>query len=438
MTDKTALAESAQALFCAIADRLGTERAQVLINTKKYPTYTDFAHAKQNLIKESYGRIKVAASKGANIRLSELEEFLIEKPIWYNSSVIIANTLVKDISKFGKYNIADPEFQSIFYFRGDDAVMATMAELYKLANSILPPEQKFGDINKWSPADIYLASEKCKDYFIGRLAHYKKDSTEGLDFSILNQRIVDWMNKGELLPLSLKQVESRAHLVKVNFHQSTKNKLLGSTHFTGIKDWTPQQPETSKKMYTIKPNKSFEWNKPYTSGRGFSRDIYLEGKSANKNITMQFRHAGPGSGGKTKYTFKCVLSYGGSALAGQVASPIELHRLIKPHHKSLGKNLEKAWNDGMANFKKDAQTYLDFGGGTKLYNGNAKEKKQYNADMGAISGVCVMNPFREALAKYFSRGGAIVRLQQDQIFRTIFAYASSRDPNSARFVIAKD
>ena len=137
--------------------------------------------------------------------------------------------------------------------------------------------------------------------------------------------------------------------------------------------------------------------------------------------------------------FKCVLKYvSASALAGQVASPKELHRLIKPHHKSLAKDLERVWNKGREDFKRDGKKYIDFGGGKELYNGTKEEKKQYNADMGAISGVCVMNPFREALAKYFSRGGAIVRLQQDQIFRTIFAYASSRDPNSARFVIAKD
>ena len=33
----------------------------------------------------------------------------------------------------------------------------------------------------------------------------------------------------------------------------------------------------------------------------------------------------------------------------------------------------------------------------------SKEKNQYNADLGAISGVTLMNPFREVLVNYFSK-----------------------------------
>ena len=444
MADTTALAESAQALFCAIADKLGNEKAQK-INTEEggYPTYQDFAVARQNLIKESYARINVAAAKGAHISLFQLEEFLKDNNDWYKSSVIIAKTLVKDLSTIdADFKIGEVGWNNIYYFRGDDSVMGSLGELFKLANkTFLETEgtKAFGDINKWTPADMYLASEKCKNYFITMLANYSKADTEGLDFVILNKRIVEWINKGELLPLSLKQVKSVAHLVKVNFHKTTKQKLLGTTYFTGIdKNWKKMTPVNKGAMYTTTGN-SFKWKKTYSGGR----DIYLLGESDGKPIRLQLRHSGPGTGGVAgkQDSFKCVLSYmGSSALGGQVASVKILARLIKSHHKSLAKDLERVWNKGREDFKRDGKKYIDFGGGKQLYKfpKGSKEKNQYNADLGAISGVTLMNPFREVLVNYFSKSGPKTKLKQDQILRTIFAYVSSRDIMSARFVIAKD
>ena len=73
--------------------------------------------------------------------------------------------------------------------------------------------------------------------------------------------------------------------------------------------------------------------------------------------------------------------------------------------------------------------------GGKLYA--TKEKKaqnQFNDDMGAISGLTVMNAIRPELDKYFSKKGK----KQDNVMRAIFAYVSSRSIDSSPFVIAKD
>ena len=45
MADKTALAESSQALFCAVADFLGERKSDKLLDIKKYLTFTDFKRA---------------------------------------------------------------------------------------------------------------------------------------------------------------------------------------------------------------------------------------------------------------------------------------------------------------------------------------------------------------------------------------------------------
>ena len=44
---ETSLAESAQVIFCSIADNLGPGMDKVL-DVEKYPTFTDFESANQN------------------------------------------------------------------------------------------------------------------------------------------------------------------------------------------------------------------------------------------------------------------------------------------------------------------------------------------------------------------------------------------------------
>ena len=42
MADDTSIAESGQALFCAIADFVGVGQIDKILNIKLYPTYEDF------------------------------------------------------------------------------------------------------------------------------------------------------------------------------------------------------------------------------------------------------------------------------------------------------------------------------------------------------------------------------------------------------------
>ena len=55
MADKTALSESAQALFCSIADNVGANNK--VLDLDKYPTYFDFKMKNSKLISESFTRI---------------------------------------------------------------------------------------------------------------------------------------------------------------------------------------------------------------------------------------------------------------------------------------------------------------------------------------------------------------------------------------------
>ena len=162
MADRTALAESSQALFCAIADFLGERKSKKVFDIEKYLTYIDF--------KRSIGKQAVATAekriRTPGITLLDIEEFLFKNNDWYKSSILIALKLVKDLIRVdADFKIKQEGFQKLFYFRGDQLVMGNIEKLFKIANKspiTIKNQVKFGNVNKWNPADIYLASNKAK------------------------------------------------------------------------------------------------------------------------------------------------------------------------------------------------------------------------------------------------------------------------------------
>ena len=94
MADKTALAESSQALFCAIADFLGEKKSDKILDIKQYLTYTDFKRiVGVNVVSQAEKRIRTPG-----VSLSAIESFLGNNNDWYKSSVLIAKKLVKLIN----------------------------------------------------------------------------------------------------------------------------------------------------------------------------------------------------------------------------------------------------------------------------------------------------------------------------------------------------
>ena len=159
-TDKTALFESAQAIFCAMADKVGASKAAKTLDVKKYATFNDFMEVKkhQKLWKDSLKNVHVDVNKKL------IWDFLSTDDKWYQSSCVIAIEIVTQLSKKidSDFKISAPDFQKIAYFRGDDDVMGMIGNLYKIANGSaatkkLKNHAGFRDINKWNPADIYLA-----------------------------------------------------------------------------------------------------------------------------------------------------------------------------------------------------------------------------------------------------------------------------------------
>jgi len=419
-------AEGAQALFCYIADVLGASKVE-----KEFEPYiagrksfTDFTKTYSKTIDEAYSANRVDTQKSKDIIL----KYLNNNKDWFISSLVIAQKVIKEISTidtdFSK--IKTPGWQSIIYKHGDKDIMDTISKLFSSANKQSAKSggtKYFGDINKWSPADIYFGSKKSIKVLKDLLAEpeTKKDN---LTFAELNETIGDLIDGGELLPLSLKKVGTKVFLQKVNFSRKEEEKLLADTFAMGVKKWQPMNGKYKK-------GKDFEFTQAYSGGR----DIRLLIKSGKKEGNIQIRHT-PASGGKPIKGVKVVLMYAGaSALGGQVVGIPLFTKIISTVDKTFAQKLSSTWDRNYKVFEKDANDYIRFGGGDKLYKSNdKKDKNKFNEDMGAISGLTVMNAIRPMLDEYFKKPGKL----QHNVMRAIFAYVSSRTPLSSPFVIAKD
>jgi len=418
-------AEGAQALFCYIADKIGYKNAQIeFAPFYKNKDSKGFFEKHKKLIDEGFASNRVDTERDKNRILDYIEK----NDDWFISSMRIAETILGEIASIsGKFKkITAPGWQDLFYTHGDDDVMKVMSVLFKSANQQSAKTgggKYFGDLNKWSPADIYFATAKAKKT-LKEMSNDTETKKDNLTFAKLNQTTIDLIDEGELLPLSLKKVNKMIVIKKVNFDRKSEEALLADTYCKGIKKWNPMIGDFDFK------NSKFEIS-DYSGGR----DIRVLLESGGKKGDLQFRHT-PASGGRPSKGFKTVLSYkGASALGGQVVGIPLLTKVISQVDKTFASKISTAFNSNYTKFETAVNRYNDYGGGKKRYQSGKKDlKKTFNEDVGAISAITIMNPLRKVIDDYFKSP----KEQQHNVVRAIFAYTASRTPMSSPFVIAKD
>ena len=429
----TAEAEGAQALFSYIADVLGTVKVNRLWKPylKGEKNYTQFKEEFKSEIDTGFRTKAIETDLPKSQILSYLGKDNTGKS-WFISSLLIAEKLIKDIDKIDsnfRY-IKRPGWGDVFYASGDKEVMGVLSKLFKVANDFSKKEDGrpfFGDINKWSPADIYFATDKAKKMLKSTLSD-PQTKAGNFRFAELNEMIFKLIDKGQLLPLSLKKVERTANIVEVNFNRKKEEKLLADTFVVG-----PQKFNLMTGKYQInKQKKTFAWVKDYPIGKGAFREIKIDVKSGNKDGFIQIRHT-PASKGKPQKGVKVIFGYkGDAALGGQLVGIPLFTKQISLIDKGFAKKLSDTWNQNYKKFEEDANIYIKSIGG-RLYKGNKEQRETFNNDMGAISGLTVMNAIRPLISAYFKNP----KEKQHKVLRALFAYVTSRSINSSPFVIAK-
>lgn len=397
MADKTALAESSQALFCAVADFLGERKSDKLLDIKKYLTFTDFKRAVgEQVISKAEKRIRTPG-----VSLSDIEEFLLKNNDWYKSSTLIALKLVKDITGIdADFKLKQEGFQKLFYFRGDQEVMGNIEKLFKIANSspiTVANQVKFGNVNKWSPADIYLATEKARKDIGDAVLKAKPKTYSFIDLNILTSNLID---SGDLLPLSLKKTTKTVQLQKVNFDKKSEIKAL--------------------EKVSLSPKKVTNWQ-PYKKvpfgTKGETRDMRA---FLNNGGEIKFRHDPSAKRFVAEFIGGGAEARGGSI--GSIKLFCELFALVD---KETSRQVLKEYQEGEKLYFEDLKL---------IENLRGKDKKLFDFERGSISALNIINRIMPILKNWFTKTD---KKKVDDFIRIIYQYITSRTPLSGKFVIAK-
>ena len=444
MADSPKEAEAAQALFCSIADYIGKNKIDSVLNLKSYPKYPNFRLAHNETIKLSYLKIKTPG-----ISLEGIEKYMISYPSWYESSVIIAIKLIQDLSAKAKQfsKIETPKWQDFIYARGAKKdknrsanTMENIEALWAIANG---NDKQFGDVNKWSPADIYYVSAKARETVKKELDTLKVTAKKGsgkisesYDFVDLNKLVNGLTANGDLLGLSLKKAIKTADLYQYNFDRKKDEKELADIEYYGVSE---------------------QWSKEYTEEKPITRDIQIY-FSKDLKSKLKMRHDPSDDSFGAKRSIKAEIEVSGSpARGGSTASITIIAKILARVDKTLSKEWLKAYDKGIANYTKaivELNKSYNITPGmkkgqlkamSKAKTGPAKgmtgaqQYERYKEDRIDLSGVHLLNEIMPVIYKWFkgNEGNEDTKRLNTKVLQRFIEYASSRSPQSGKFVIAK-
>jgi len=473
---ETSLAESAQVIFCSIADSLSPANMDKVLNTdskKGYPTFEDFEKANKKIIDNAIKYIN------ADEKYKDVAAFLKKKTSWYISSVAIGKKVVKDLRRDvdPQFTIAKKGYQSTGFnwFRGDELVFNTIAQLYKIANKAVSTETAmwgdgnssstfygFGDINKWNPADIYYANNTAKQALKKELARaeklgklygftggkppkFKSGTTSATEINSpkpsdgLNVFIARLIDGGHLLPLSLKKSGTSVVLKPVNFSEDIKGNLLESIEFTKHMGWKPYERLDSKKPDGRYDPVSFRnsWDR-YSGGEKTStRDIRLMFKGEAGQGEIKVRHDP-----SVKRLVAEIIYGGAKAKAGSIASHKQFADIWRSVDKDAGDNFFTKYESADKIFKeekKKIEKQKDVLRKVKMPTN--KKVSEYDHYVAIISAENIINSImggKLGLKEFFDPTSSKEhKAKQTTFVRLLYQVASSRSDLSSRFVIAK-
>ena len=221
---KTAIAESGQAVYAQyVVDNAGVTVDSVIDSAK---------------LKKAYDK---CVTTGASF-----EEIESMDPDWKKSSIM------------GALKLKTPYGQGYKYLRGGDMV----EKVSKAFAKVKKVQGWYGDLNKWSPADIYIAKS-------GFTAQQLQDELAGITtWETLNARMFELLTDKKFIGVSLKKMETGAHLADINFPTDKST--------VDFKYEKMESPMTSTSGYLImkKGPQEIKVNfRTFTSSGGFSGEV---------------------------------------------------------------------------------------------------------------------------------------------------------------------
>jgi hypothetical protein len=307
MADSPKWAEAAQALFSAVLDYEGKTF------DPKPRNYAAF--------KKAYGKQMKAVDrhvKHPGVSISQIEQNLTRDQDWYDSSINIANKIFTETKNIARktHNRIKPAGIELFYLRdeGKGSVMGSIDTIFTHVNNTVKQKNKdtgssdltFSNLNKWSPADIYIASVAGKkllvdiasgkplkqSYKLGKLQ--LTSLSNFVTFGIFNDLLRRMITKGDLIPISLKKAPHKVVVKTINFIPGDVSRAL-------------EKNDVRYHGYIFSKT-----NDVYNS-----KDVYIK---VTNSHSLQFRDKGGTGGGLAPvHSYQCIITGGKQSLDGSMA-----------------------------------------------------------------------------------------------------------------------
>jgi len=431
MADTTSLAESSQAFFCAIADYLNLKSKNLdefldpKDKNKGLDTFSGFEKKwkkefknKSDSLEKIYDKFTETSTGSQRISYGEIEGFLMIDKGWYTSSCLIGKKLVEDITSISSGFSKKPSTSDVWYFRGDREVMKNIETLFKEANKN-KKSPAFGDINKWSPADIYFATDNARDRIKASVQVYTNGKNKDYGFDILNNMVSELIDRGDLLPISLKKQTNTVTIKKVNFDKVEEEIEILKYQFYGFRQ---------------------EWKK-YTPEKPQTRDLQIKFSTSNREV-IKIRHDASTATMKAEFESKDMEARGGSIGSWKIFC--DLLSYIDP---AISIKLMSAYTKGNDQYKKEVKSLrADFEAKEKrLKKPEAKKmaREQFDEDRGALSAMLVTNEVFPTLIDWLEKNQKNNTKSpdfvppSDRFIQELFKYITSRSSDSGKFIMAK-
>ena len=467
--------ESAQALFCAMADYLGATKAKKVLNYQPrpigYPTYGEFKSNNKKLVTDSFSKIKTTG-----VGLELIEKILNKDVDWYKSSINVAVKLIEDIDEIDQdfKKIQRPGWTDFLYYRGakgGNQVMEDIEALFTIANK---HEKFFGDINKWSPADIYFASKVAEK----KIQQVVSKPPQGFNFINLNQLVNSLIDSGDLLGVSLKKAPDKVDIYRINFTKKENQDLLENIKYFDISEnkGTDRDVQIYFGSSKAKPLIKIRHD-PYSDALGVNLAIKveIEGKNSRLGSLVSFGTGtdSPAATGFTDLWARVDPIYAkklsNSFITGTARyknSILELNKeyaeKVKKNNPSRGEKLKAELKEKKASkilIEKILKTnkYFDYEkklGITNIatiMNLNPTLYEAYQNERIHLSITHIVSSFEGLIRDYFTEGKKVkdvtkanatqkdinLQIRKNNVIMEIYKYASAMSPSSGRYVITK-
>jgi len=153
----------------------------------------------------------VSSSVDTDKPLAAIHEFLINDPAWMKSSIRTANEL------YGATKYRNTKFK----FHRGTSIVNTVENHFKKVNAA--DGRPFSNINKWTPADIYMCSHDFDTSMI---------TNEVIFQGGINKVLLNLIKEKKLIGVSLKKVESAA--ANLTEHNFTRASLTVKKRFVSV------------------------------------------------------------------------------------------------------------------------------------------------------------------------------------------------------------